>query len=101
MPGNGWRFITAVTKLSNDYGAARVLTQRFGRCETCDSNYMLRAGVGIENYQLHTFDCLECELPILVAVRSRAPQAYFEAEENFYLCSEIEDDYTVINLHPK
>ncbi len=28
MPGNGWRFITAVTKLSNDYGAARVLTQR-------------------------------------------------------------------------
>jgi len=77
-----------------------VVIRGFGRCETCDSNYMLRAGVGIENYQLHTFDCLECELPILVAVRSRAPQAYFEAEENFYLCSEIEDDYTVINLHP-
>ena len=72
----------------------------FGSCETCDSNYMLRAGVGVENHQLHTFDCLECELPIVVAVRARAPQAYFEAEENFSLCSAIEDDYTVINLHP-
>lgn len=28
MPGNGWYFAIAVTKLSNDYGAGRVLVQR-------------------------------------------------------------------------
>jgi hypothetical protein len=77
-----------------------VVIRGFGRCETCDSNYMLRAGIGVENFQLHTFDCLECELPIIVAVRARAPQAHFEAEENFSLCSEIKVGYTVINLHP-
>lgn len=61
---------------------------------------MLRAGVGIEKYQIHNFDCHECELPITVAVRSNAPNAHFEAEDNIMFCGELVDNYTVINLHP-
>lgn len=72
----------------------------YGKCNTCESAYMLRAGVGIEKHQLHNFDCHGCELPIVVAVRSNAPEAHFEVEENISLCSEIKGDYIVINLHP-
>lgn len=49
---------------------------------------------------MHTFDCNSCELPIVVSVRTNAPYAFFEAEENVKLFNEIDETYTVINLHP-
>ncbi|MGW02407.1 hypothetical protein EEP06_03525 [Salmonella enterica] len=72
----------------------------YGKCNTCNTGYMLRAGVGVEKYQLHHFDCRSCELPIVIAVRAKPPEAHFEAEDNISLCGIIEDDYIVINLHP-
>ncbi len=77
-----------------------MIIRGYGRCRTCNGAYRLRAGIGVENHQLHYFDCKECELPIVVAVRSNAPEAHFEAEENISLCDEIKENYIVINLHP-
>lgn len=72
----------------------------FGSCATCDHDYMLRAGVGIESYQVHYIDCSACGTPIVLAVRANPPEAYFEVEENFQLWTHENDESTVINLHP-
>lgn len=76
-----------------------MVIREYGECNTCNEKYLLRAGVGIELYQLHYFDCKGCDLPIVIGLRSHAPSAHFEAEENISLC-EKGDNYTVINLHP-
>jgi len=72
----------------------------FGSCATCDHRYILRAGVGIESYQLHYVDCSECETPIVLAVRAKPPNARFEVEENFRLGTHEDEHATLINLHP-
>lgn len=72
----------------------------WGTCNTCDTHHTLRAGVGIETYQEHYFDCGGCGSNITVAVRTDAPQAWFTAEENFSLSENESDNSTLINLHP-
>lgn len=72
----------------------------WGKCTTCDHPHTLRAGVGIETYQEHYFDCGKCGSSIAVAVRTDAPRAWFTAEENFSLSQSEEENSTLINLHP-
>src|SRR5690554_4159130 len=72
----------------------------WGKCATCDHPHTLRAGVGIETYQEHYFDCNECGSSITVAVRTDAPRAWFTAEDNFSLTKSEKDNSALINLHP-
>jgi ABC-type transporter MlaC component len=72
----------------------------YAQCETCGENYILRAGVGTERYQPHTFDCKSCRLPISVIVRTNPPNAHFESEENVIIEDSEGDCAVVLNLHP-
>ncbi|MEL7005238.1 MAG: hypothetical protein AAFN93_21260 [Bacteroidota bacterium] len=77
-------------------------------CKTCEEKYFLRVGVGLEKYQVHSFDCVSCNLPISVAIRSLTPpNAKFEGVENVVFLEKTvtsikhsEEDGTIINLHP-
>lgn len=71
-----------------------------GSCATCDHNFVIRAGVGIESYQRHCIDCSECGAPIVLAVRCRDSNAQFVVEENFSLESHEDHSATIVNLHP-
>lgn len=72
----------------------------YAQCETCGENYILRAGVGTERYQPHTFDCESCGLPISVIVRANPPNAHFEPEENVIIEDSEGESAVVLNLHP-
>jgi hypothetical protein len=72
----------------------------YAQCETCGENYILRAGVGTERYQPHTFDCKSCGLPISVIVRANLPNAHFEPEENVIIEDSEGESAVVLNLHP-
>lgn len=72
----------------------------YAHCETCGENYILRAGVGTEKHQLHTFDCKSCGIPISVIVRANPPHANFEAEENVTIEEREGENAIVLNLHP-
>ncbi len=77
-------------------------------CETCGEKYFLRVGVGLEKYQVHSFDCRSCSLPISIAIRVlEPPDAQFEGVENVVFLDKIvtslnhsEQDGIIINLHP-
>jgi len=77
-----------------------VVVRGYARCEICRENYILRAGVGTEKLQLHTFDCKSCGVPISVIVRANPPHAHFEAEENVIIEEHEEENAIVFNLHP-
>jgi hypothetical protein len=72
----------------------------YAQCETCGENYILRAGVGTERYQPHTFDYKSCGLPISVIVRANPPNAHFEPEENVIIEDSEGESAVVLNLHP-
>jgi hypothetical protein len=72
----------------------------YAQCQTCGENYILRAGVGTERYQPHTFDCKSCGLPISVIVRANPPNAHFEPEENVIIEDSEGENAVVLNLHP-
>jgi hypothetical protein len=77
-----------------------VVLRGYARCETCGENYILRAGVGTEKNQLHTFDCKSCGIPISVIVRANPPNAHFEPEENVIIEEHEDGNAIVLNLHP-
>jgi hypothetical protein len=72
----------------------------YAHCEICAENYILRAGVGIEKSQSHTFDCKSCGIPISVIVRANPPTAHFEPEENVIIDDSEGENAVVLNLHP-
>jgi hypothetical protein len=72
----------------------------YAHCEICAENYILRAGVGTEKYQSHTFDCKSCGIPISVIVRANPPTAHFEPEENVIIDDSEGENAVVLNLHP-
>jgi hypothetical protein len=77
-------------------------------CKTCEEKYLLRVGVGLEKYQVHSFDCRSCTLPISIAVRVlEPPDVQLEGVENVVFLDKIvtsinhlEEDGIIINLHP-
>jgi hypothetical protein len=77
------------------------------QCETCGEIYFLRAGVGLDAYHLHTFDCPSCSLPIELAVRiDSSNNLRFEGKTNINFI-EInsadllaDEKLKIINLHP-
>lgn len=77
-----------------------MIIRNYARCNTCGEKYILRAGVGTEKYQPHSFDCKSCGLTISVIVRANPPTAHFEAEENIVFEEDEDKNATVINLHP-
>jgi hypothetical protein len=72
----------------------------YAQCETCEENYILRAGIGTEQFQPHTFDCKSCGIPISVIVRANPPRAHFEPEENVLIQDSESENSIVVNLHP-
>jgi hypothetical protein len=72
----------------------------YAHCEICAENYILRAGIGTEKYQSHTFDCKSCGIPISVIVRANPPSAHFEPEENVIIDDSEGENAVVLNLHP-
>ena len=78
-----------------------MIVREYVRCETCDTNYTLRVGVGIEPCEIHIFDCHVCGLPITIALQSKAPHAYVKPVENVSVINQQDDEgLTIINLHP-
>ena len=78
-----------------------MVIRQYVQCATCDEKYMLRVGVGIEPYEIHFFDCIGCDLPITIALQSKAPHAHVKPLENVIAIEEQHDeDVTIINLHP-
>jgi hypothetical protein len=77
-----------------------VVLRGYAQCETCGENYILRAGVGTEKYQTHTFDCKSCGIPISIIVRTNSPSAHFEPEENVLIADSECENSTILNLHP-
>lgn len=69
------------------------------KCDTCDTLYRLRVGVGVDKFQKHYMDCFECSTPIVFAVRAVPPSASIQIEEN---CTLVEFDlnHLVVNFHP-
>lgn len=70
------------------------------KCKTCGTIHLIRSGVGVESYEIQSFDCLGCGMPIVIAVRSNPPDAHFEAEENAIFVTYEGDTKNVVNLHP-
>jgi hypothetical protein len=70
----------------------------YAHCEICAENYILRAGVGTEKYQSHTFDCKSCGIPISVIVRANPPTAHFEPEENVIIDDSEGENAVVLNF---
>lgn len=68
-------------------------------CLICNKEYFIRVAIGLDSYQKHYFDCLDCEQSIGVAVRSKAPNGHIETVENCKL-GEFDRSKTIINLHP-
>lgn len=77
-----------------------MIIRGWGKCATCDHPHTVRAGVGIESYQEHYFDCGECGSNITVALRTDPPRAWITPEENFINLQNEEENSTLINLHP-
>ena len=69
------------------------------QCATCAHNYLVRIGIGSESYQEHSFDCVQCTLPISLALRKVNGGGQIEVEENGRVLDEVTSDATVINLH--
>jgi hypothetical protein len=69
------------------------------QCEICGKNYILRAGVGTEQYQPHTFDCI-CGIPISVIVQTNPSRSNFEPQENALIKDSESENSIIINLHP-
>lgn len=70
------------------------------KCATCGTVHLTRAGVGLESYEIQSFDCLSCGIPIVLAVRSQAPYAHFEVVENALIVPKTLNYNNVVNLHP-
>lgn len=68
-------------------------------CSICNKEYFIRVAIGLDSYQKHYFDCLDCEQSIGIAVRSRAPNGNIEIVENCKLGG-FDRNKTIINLHP-
>lgn len=68
-------------------------------CLICTKEYFARVAIGLDSYQKHYFDCLDCQQPIGIAVRSEAPNARIEVVENCKLGG-FDRNKTIINLHP-
>ncbi|WP_394229101.1 hypothetical protein [Shewanella colwelliana] len=68
-------------------------------CSICDNQYRLRVGVGFDQYQKHYFDCINCEQPIVFALRALAPNAHVETCENCVI-STTNTNNIVLNFHP-
>jgi hypothetical protein len=76
-----------------------VVISRNAECLICNKEYFIRVSIGLDSYQKHYFDCLDCEQPIGVAVRSKAPNGHIETVENCKLGG-FDRSKTIINLHP-
>lgn len=71
------------------------------KCELCGHRYRIRVGVGFDSYQKHYFDCSNCNINIVFAIRTKPPRADVEAVENCSLFSgEPNIELEVLNFHP-
>ncbi len=77
-----------------------MVIRSYVKCKTCGNIHLVRSGVGVESYEIQSFDCLSCGMPIVIAVRANVPQAYFEAEENAIFVQDYKGTEKVVNLHP-
>lgn len=55
--------------------------------------------MGSENYQVHSFDCRGCALPIAVGLRKVGDGGRIEGEENVRILDGNFEEATVMNLH--
>lgn len=77
-----------------------VVTQ-YIKCSSCDEKYRVRIGFGLDGYQNHYLDCINCYLPIIVAVKATPPQANVQVVSNCEIIFQIPDkELTIINFHP-
>jgi len=75
-----------------------VIRENFG-CRTCGAKYTVRVGVGTDRHEMHSFDCLECGLPISIITKSDPPKAWVVPDENAVMNDESQSGI-IINLHP-
>lgn len=61
---------------------------------------MLRVGAGLEDNCHHSFDCPNCGTPLTINLRSKAPAAWVQTEENTKIIPQVEQPDFIINLHP-
>ena len=77
------------------------VVRRHGFCKSCRKTYLFRVGVGVEKNCVHTFDCVECHLPISINILSTDSGAIIQAHENCLVSNnENEPNALVMNLHP-
>lgn len=55
--------------------------------------------MGSEAYQIHSFDCRDCSLPVTVGLRKVAGGGQIEGEENVRILNGNVEEATVMNLH--
>ena len=77
-----------------------MVIRSYVKCNTCDNVHLVRSGVGVENYEIQSFDCLACGMPITIAVRSIPPNASFEGKENAIFLPNYDGQTKIVNLHP-
>lgn len=68
-------------------------------CATCHHRYLARVGMGSETYQIHSFDCRGCSLPITIGLRKLDGGGRIEGEENVRILGRDVEEATVMNLH--
>lgn len=81
------------------FGDHTVVISQNVECQICHREYFVRVAIGLDSFQKHYFDCLDCEQPIGIAVRSSPPSGHIEVVENCKLGG-FDRTKTIINLHP-
>lgn len=74
-----------------------MIIRTYFACETCGHSHTLRVSMGIRDYHLHAFPCVDCGEPMELAVHQMPPNARFEPVKN---CVKSDTEGSVINLHP-
>ena len=71
----------------------------FIQCENCAHIYMFRLGEPPEDKFIYQYDCIECKLPLVIAVLANEMGIYkINPEENVIILKHDPKDYTVVNM---
>ena len=78
-----------------------MVVREYAECTVCDTRFVLRVGVSIEDSCTHTFDCPTCHIPISIEARTGPPPiAWIEVTENAKAIPEDKGIDVYVNLHP-
>lgn len=77
-----------------------MVIREYLKCSVCECKHLLRVGVGLDNYEVLSFDCNECAIPISVAIRANPPQANLESIENCLFIRQDDSIKNIVNVHP-